>query len=83
LQRYLTLGLVDKKFASYDSGINQAIFPFQISQILAPPYCLPPRFSDLATYLRIYIVPEIIDPGPIFITDLFQNKYLAGYFNPK
>ena len=28
------------------------------------------------------IVPEIIDSGPMCITDLFQNKYLA-YFNPK
>ena len=27
-------------------------------------------------------VPEIIDSGPMCITDLFQNKYLA-YFIPK
>ena len=27
-------------------------------------------------------VPEIIDSGPICITDFLQNKYLA-YFNPK
>ena len=27
-------------------------------------------------------VPEIIDSGPMCITDLFQKKYLA-YFNPK
>ena len=27
-------------------------------------------------------VLEIIDSGPICITDFFQNKYLA-YFNPK
>ena len=28
------------------------------------------------------LVPEIIDLGPMCITDLFQNKYVA-YFNPK
>ena len=28
------------------------------------------------------LVPEIIDSGPMCITDLFQDKYLA-YFNPK
>ena len=27
-------------------------------------------------------VPDIIDSGPMCITDLFQYKYLA-YFNPK
>jgi hypothetical protein len=27
-------------------------------------------------------VPEIIDSGPMCITDLFQNKSVA-YFNPK
>ena len=28
------------------------------------------------------LVPEIIDSGPMCITDLFQNKSVA-YFNPK
>ena len=28
------------------------------------------------------LVPEIIDSGPMCITDLFQNKYLA-YFKQK
>ena len=32
-------------------------------------------------FSEIYVVPEIIDSGPMCIIDLFQNKSVE-YFNP-
>ena len=41
------------------------------------------RSKQCGVHIRIRdTVPEIIDPGPMCITDLFHNKSLA-YFNPK
>ena len=40
-------------------------------------------YFDFTTVLLIRSMrPEINDSGPMCITDLFQDKYLA-YFNPK
>ena len=38
------------------------------------------EFKDC--YLKSEILPEMIEWGPLCITDLFQNKSVA-YFNPK
>ena len=49
------------------------------------PYPPVDLYSDLpksGMYLTRDTVPEIIDSGPMCITDLFQSKYIA-YFNPK
>ena len=46
-------------------------------------HCKQRNLESSLYYITLYrdTVPEIIDSGPICITNLFQNKYLA-YFNP-
>ena len=59
--------------------MSQSLNVIVVCPLQSPPIKEEPKVTKKAVAQDT--VPEIIDSGPMCITDLFQDKYLA-YFNP-